>query len=109
MVVAAASLIKGQDLFSSVTALTIIILSIINMYLVQQKEVMDFNFKNILKYLGFGLSIFLPYNYFLFIIPVRAEVNFRLFDPSAGSLGIPDSINLGSFREFSNSEEPVLR
>ena len=58
MVVAVASLIKGQDLFSSATALTIIILSIINMYLVQQKEVMDFNFKNILKYLGFGLSIF---------------------------------------------------
>jgi len=107
MVVAVASLIKGQDLFSSVTALTIIILSIINMYLVQQKEVMDFNFKNILKYLGFGLSIF-PIIIIFYLLFPRAEVNFRLFDPSAGSLGIPDSINLGSFREFSNSEEPVF-
>ena len=107
MVVAVASLIKGQDLFSSVTALTIIILSIINMYLVQQKEVMDFNFKNILKYLGFGLSIF-PIIIIFYLLFPRAEVNFRLFDPSASSLGIPDSINLGSFREFSNSEEPVF-
>ena len=107
MVVAVASLIKGQDLFSSATALTIIILSIINMYLVQQKEVMDFNFKNILKYLGFGLSIF-PFIIIFYLLFPRAEVNFRLFDPSASSLGIPDSINLGSFREFSNSDEPVF-
>ena len=107
MVVAVASLIKGQDLFSSATALTIIILSIINMYLVQQKEVMDFNFKNILKYLGFGLSIF-PFIIIFYLLFPRAEVNFRLFDPSASSLGIPDSINLGSFREFSNSDETVF-
>ena len=107
MVIAIASLIKGQDLFSSATALTIIILSIINMYLVQQKEVMDFNFKNILKYLGFGLSIF-PFIIIFYLLFPRAEVNFRLFDPSASSLGIPDSINLGSFREFSNSQEPVF-
>ena len=107
MVIAIASLIKGQDLFSSASALTIIILSIINMYLVQQKEVMDFNFKNILKYLGFGLSIF-PFIIIFYLLFPRAEVNFRLFDPSASSLGIPDSINLGSFREFSNSQEPVF-
>ena len=107
MVVAVASLIKGQDLLSSATSLTIIILLIINMYLIQQKEVMDFNFKNILKYLGFGLSIF-PFIIIFYLLFPRAEVNFRLFDPSASSLGIPDSINLGSFREFSNSEEPVF-
>ena len=107
IVVAVASLIKGQDLISSATSLIIIILSIINMYLVQQKEVMDFNFKNILKYLGFGLSIF-PFIIIFYLLFPRAEMNFRLFDPSASSLGIPDSINLGSFREFSNSEEPVF-
>jgi len=107
MVVAVASLIKGQDLLSSATSLTIIILLIINMYLIQQKEVMDFNFKNILKYLGFGLSIF-PIIIIFYLLFPRAEVNFRLFDQSASSLGIPDNINLGSFREFSNSEEPVF-
>ena len=58
MVISIASLINGQDLLSSIISFSIIILIVINMYLIQQKEIMDFNFKNILKYLGFGLSIF---------------------------------------------------
>ena len=45
MIIAVASLINGQDLLSSLTSLTIIILSVVYMYLVQQKEVMDFNLK----------------------------------------------------------------
>ena len=49
MIIAVASLIKGQDLFSSITSLAIIILSVVYMYLVQQKELMDFNLKNIFK------------------------------------------------------------
>ena len=107
MIIAVASLIKGQDLLSSITSLTIIILSIIYMYLVQQKELMDFNLKNIFKYLAFGFSIF-PIIIIFYLVFPRADINFRIFDPSASSLGIPDNINLGSFREFSNSEEPVF-
>ena len=107
MIIAVASLIKGQDLLSSITSFTIIILSVVYMYLVQQKEVMDFNLKNILKYLGFGFSIF-PIIIIFYLIFPRADINFKIFDPSASSLGIPDNINLGSFREFSNSEEPVF-
>jgi len=107
MIIAVASLINGQDLLSSITSLTIIILSIIYMYLVQQKELMDFNLKNIFKYLAFGFSIF-PIIIIFYLVFPRADINFRIFDPSASSLGIPDSINLGSFREFSNSEEPVF-
>ena len=107
MIIAVASLINGQDLLSSLTSLTIIILSVVYMYLVQQKEVMDFNLKNIFKYLGFGFSIF-PIIIIFYLIFPRADINFRIFDPSASSLGIPDNINLGSFREFSNSEEPVF-
>jgi len=107
MIIAVASLINGQDLLSSLTSLTIIILSVVYMYLVQQKEVMDFSLKNIFKYLGFGFSIF-PIIIIFYLIFPRADINFRIFDPSASSLGIPDNINLGSFREFSNSEEPVF-
>jgi len=107
MIIAVASLIKGQDLFSSITSLTIIILSVVYMYLVQQKELMDFNLKNIFKYLAFGFSIF-PIIIIFYLVFPRADINFRIFDPSASSLGIPDNINLGSFREFSNSEEPVF-
>ncbi len=107
MIIAVASLIKGQDLFSSITSLTIIILSVVYMYLVQQKELMDFNLKNIFKYLAFSFSIF-PIIIIFYLVFPRADINFRIFDPSASSLGIPDNINLGSFREFSNSEEPVF-
>ena len=106
MIIAVASLIKGQDLFSSFLSLTILITLVVNMYLIQQQEILDFNIKNVLKYLGFGLSIF-PFIIFLFNFS-RAEISFRLFDPSANTLGIPDNINLGSFKEFSNSEDPNL-
>ncbi len=79
----------------------------LTLYLIQQKEVMDFNFKNVLKYLSFGLTIFPVIIIFYLIFP-RAEINFRLFNPSGSSLGIPDTIQLGSFEEFSNSDEKVF-
>ena len=107
MVLSVASLINGQDILSSIISLSIIILLVINMYLIQQKEVMDFNFKNILKYLGFGFSIF-PIIIIFYLIFPRAEINFRLFDPSKSSLGIPDTIRLGSFESFANSDEKVF-
>ena len=43
MVLSVASLINGQDILSSIISLSIIILLVINMYLIQQKEVMDFS------------------------------------------------------------------
>jgi hypothetical protein len=49
MIISITSLINGQDILSSVLALTIIILSVVNLYLIQQREAMDFNFKNVLK------------------------------------------------------------
>ena len=49
MIISITSLINGQDILSSVLALSIIILSVVNLYLIQQKEVMDFNFKNVLR------------------------------------------------------------
>ena len=50
---------------------------------------------------GFIIIIF-------YLVFPRAEVNFRLFDTSASSVGIPDSIDLGSFSQFSNSDEEVF-
>jgi len=107
MIVAVASLIKDQGIVSSFVSFSIIILLVINMYFIQQKELLDFNYKNILKYLGFGLSIF-PFIIIFYLIFPRAEINFRLFDNSASSLGIPDTISLGSFSQFSNSNEEIF-
>ena len=107
MIVAVASLIKDQGILSSIVSFSIIILLVINMYFIQQKELLEFSFKNILKYLGFGLSIF-PFIIIFYLIFPRAEINFRLFDNSASSLGIPDTISLGSFSQFSNSDEEIF-
>ena len=107
MVLSIASLINGQDILSSIISLSIIFLLVINMYLIQQKEVMDFNLKNILKYLGFGLSIF-PIIIIFYLTFPRTEISFRLFDTSKSSLGIPDTITLGSFENFANSDEKVF-
>ncbi len=107
LIISVASLIKGQDILSTLLSFTIVILVIINMYLIQQKELLNFNIKNVFKYLGFGLSIF-PFIIIFYLVFPRAEINFRLFNPASSSLGIPDSINLGSFSEFSNSDEDVF-
>jgi len=60
LIISVASLIKGQDILSTLLSFTIVILVIINMYLIQQKELLDFNIKNVFKYLTFrtGLSFF---------------------------------------------------
>ena len=108
IVIAIASLIKGQDIISTLKSITLVILIVVNMYLIQQKEILDLNLKNIFKYLGFGLSIF-PFIIIFYLIFPRAEINFKIFDQSTGSLGIPDTINLGSFSEFSNSEEEIFK
>jgi len=107
MIVAVASLIKDQGILSSIVSFSVIILLVINMYFIQQKELLEFSYKNILKYLGFGLSIF-PFIIIFYLIFPRAEINFRLFDNSASSLGIPDTISLGSFSQFSNSDEEIF-
>ena len=53
------------------------------------------------------MSIF-PIIIIFYLIFPRAEINFRLFDPSKSSLGIPDTISLGSFESFANSDEKVF-
>ena len=107
MVIAIASLIKGQDILSTLTSIILIAAIVANMYLTQQEDVADFKIKNLLKYLGFGLSIF-PFIIIFYLIFPRAEFNFKVFDTPMSTLGIPDTINLGSFSEFSNSEEEVF-
>ena len=107
MIIAIASLIKGQDILSTLTSFAIVISLVVNMYTIQQKELLNFSIKNVVKYIGFGLSIF-PIIIIFYLIFPRAELNIKLFDTSTSSLGIPDTISLGSFNEFSNSDEDVF-
>ena len=108
MVISVTSLINGQDIISSSLSLLIIILLIINMYLVQQKEVMDFNFRNVIKYLGFGFSIF-PIIIIFYLIFPRAEINLRLFNPAKGSLGIRIQSILDHLSSFQPNESYISK
>ena len=55
---AVSSLIYGQDLISSLLSLTIIILSIIHLYSLNQTKILKLNIKNLTRYFLFALSIF---------------------------------------------------
>ena len=54
---AISSLVYGQDLISSLLSLSIIILSIIHLYCLNQTKILQLNLKNLFRYLAFALSI----------------------------------------------------
>ena len=104
---AISTLLYGQDLISSINSLLIIILSIIQLYSLNQQKVLSLNLKYLFRYLVFGLSI-LPIIAIIYLIFPRAEINLKLFETKQNNLGIPDKISLGSFENISNSDEDVF-
>ena len=104
---AISTLLYGQDLISSINSLLIIILSIIQLYSLNQQKVLSLNLKYLFRYLAFGLSI-LPIIAIIYLIFPRAEINLKLFETKQNNLGIPDKISLGSFENISNSDEDVF-
>ena len=104
---AVSSLIYGQDLISSLLSLTIIILSIIHLYSLNQTKILKLNIKNLTRYLLFALSIFPIIAVVYFVFP-RAELNIKIFETKKNQLGIPEKISLGSFQDISDSDENVF-
>ena len=100
-------MLYGQDLPSSISSFVLIIISIIQLYSLNQKKIINVNFKNILRYLLFSFSIF-PIILIIYLIFPRTEINLKLFETSENNLGIPDKISLGSFENISNSDESVF-
>ncbi|WP_262589703.1 transglutaminase-like domain-containing protein [Candidatus Pelagibacter communis] len=101
------SLLYGQDLPSSISSFVLIIISIIQLYSLNQKKILNVNFKNIFRYLLFSFSIF-PIILVIYLIFPRTEINLKLFETNENNLGIPDKISLGSFEDISNSDESVF-
>ena len=101
------TLLYGQDLISSFNSLVILIISIIQLYSLNQQKILRLNINYLFKYLGFGLSILLIISIIYLIFP-RAEINLKLFETKQNNLGIPDKISLGSFENISNSDEDVF-
>ena len=101
------TLLYGQDLISSINSLLILIISIIQLYSLNQQRVLRLNLKYLIRYLTFGLSI-LPIITIIYFIFPRAEINLKLFETKQNNLGIPNKISLGSFENISNSDEDVF-
>ena len=104
---AVSSLIYGQDLISSLLSLSIIILSIIHLYSLNQTKILRLNLNNIFKYFLFALSI-IPIIAIVYFTFPRTELNIKLFETKKNQLGIPDQISLGSFQDISDSDESVF-
>ena len=102
-----AVLVYGQDFISSIISLLIVFISIIQLYSINQTKIISFNFKNLLRYLLFGLSIF-PIIIIIYLIFPRTEINIKLFETKQNQLGIPNKISLGSFENISDSDETVF-
>ena len=104
---AISSLVYGQDLISSLLSLSIIILSIIHLYCLNQTKILQLNLKNLFRYLAFALSI-IPIIAIIYFTFPRTELNIKLFETKKNQLGIPDRISLGSFNDISDSDENVF-
>ena len=104
---AISSLIYGQDLTSSLLSFSIVILSIINLYSLNQSKVLQINIKNLFRYMIFALSI-IPIIAIVYFVFPRTELNIKLFETKKNQLGIPDKISLGSFQNISDSDENVF-
>ena len=104
---AISTLLYGQDLISSFTSFLILVISIINLYSLNQKKLISINLKNIFKYLMFAFSI-VPVIALVYLIFPRTEINIKLFETKTNQLGIPEKISLGSFQDISDSDETVF-
>ena len=107
MVISVVSLINSQDIISSILSLTILILTIINFYFINQNKIIDLNIKNLIKVLSVSFLIF-PIIIIIYLIFPRTEINIKILESSNTNLGIPDEIGLGSFQSFADSTKKVF-
>ena len=101
------TLIFGQDIISSLMSFIIVVISIIQLYSLNQTKLISINFKNIFKYLAISFLI-IPIMALIYFIFPRTEINIKLFETKQNTLGIPDKISLGSFQNITNSDESVF-
>ena len=85
----------------------ILIFTIINLYLINQSKVVNFDIKNLINLIGYSLLI-LPIIAIVYLIFPRTEIDIKLLDNSNTNLGIPNEINLGSFQLFADSSSRVF-
>ena len=101
------SLIYGQDFLSSINSFLLMLVSIIHLYSLNQKKILKINTKYIFKYLSISLLI-LPIMALVYFIFPRYEVNIKIFDTTKNTLGIPETLKLGSFTDITYNNQTVF-
>ena len=101
------SLIYGQDFLSSINSFFLMLVSIIHLYSLNQKKVLNINTKYLFKYLSVSLLI-LPIMALVYFIFPRYEINIKIFDTQKNTLGIPETLKLGSFTDISDNNQTVF-
>ena len=91
---------------SSLSSL-IILISIVHLYLLNQRELLNLNFQNFSRILIISLLI-VPIIIIIYLVIPRQEISLSLLSSKEKSLGIPDKISLGTFDIISNSDEDVF-
>ena len=104
---AISSLIYGQDFLSSINSFLLMLVSIIHLYSLNQKKILNINTKYLFKYLSISLLI-LPIMALVYFIFPRYEINIKIFDTQKNTLGIPEKLKLGSFTDISSSDQKVF-
>ena len=101
------SLIYGQDFLSSINSFLLMLVSIIHLYSLNQKKILNINTKYLFKYLSISLLI-LPIMALVYFIFPRYEINIKIFDTQKNTLGIPETLKLGSFTGISDNDQTVF-
>ena len=102
------SLIYGQDFLSSINSFLLMIVSIIHLYSLNQKKILNINTKYIFQYLSISLLI-LPIIALIYFIFPRYEINIKIFDNKVNTLGIPNFLELGTFTDISSNKQKVFQ
>ena len=101
------SLIYGQDFLSSINSFLLMFISIVHLYSLNQKKVLNINTKYIFQYLSISLLI-LPIIALVYFVFPRYEINIKIFDTKKNTLGIPETLKLGSFTDISDNDQTVF-
>jgi len=102
-----ANLINNQNLLSSLISGSSAITTILLLYLINQKELINLNIQNLKRIVL--ISVFtVPIIILTYLFFPRAEVKVSLFANKSNNLGIPDKISLGSFQQITLEDEDVF-
>ena len=101
------SLIYGQDFLSSINSFLLMLVSIIHLYSLNQKKILNINTKYLFKYLSISLLI-LPIMALVYFVFPRYEINIKIFDTQKNTLGIPEKLKLGSFTDITNNNQIIF-